>query len=425
MSVACSHSRRANAAFSLAGPNACNSHVPCVLDPSTCSTGQAAGALSSNWFCPATVPPGAVHNGAGERCFDTALNCSSAPNQCDGNNSANHALTSPLHCYPNNATCASGQAGGQGHVFFCDQTQPPGAIPNGAGQLCYNASSWCLLGPNACGASVWANATVLGGALLAGGQWGGAAFSGPAQVLGTLQASGNVTSGGVVVGCVTAVLYSETNFSVAVVGASCSSSAVLGEALGADHTVYSSANLLGLIDPAGPGAQPGIHGTLLFSIAPITAPGGYVVPTGAIVGTVTVVGGANFSVLYGSVSCQLDLVTCSSGQAGPTSNNWFCETDYPAGSVANGAGQLCYASAETWCVPPSEARILRRVFSLLACERCLQRERPQCLRCCPALRRGHSHLRHRRGRRAGLQLLLRVQHATGRHPRRQRPAVLR
>ena len=333
----------------LGGPNACNSNTPCVYDTATCSTGQAAGALSSNWFCPAVVPPGAVHNGAGERCYDSAYHCSNAPNQCDGNSDAYNALTSPLHCYENNATCASGQSGGQGHVFFCDQTQPPGSIPNGAGQLCYNQSSWCMLGPNACGASVQQGAIVLGGQLAAGGQWGGAAFSAPPTVLGTWQQNNSVTSrGGAVVGCVSSLLYSDTNFSVAVVTANCSNLTVVGEALGANHTVYDSGSLLGLIDPAGPGAA-GNATTLLFSIAPITAPGGSVAPAGAIVGTVTVVGGTNFSVSYGAVSCQLDLVTCASGQAGPTSNNWFCETDYPAGSVANGAGQLCYSSAET-CV---------------------------------------------------------------------------
>lgn len=47
------------------GPNACGPALPCVYDTSTCSTGPAAAQLSVNWFCPATVPPGAVHNGAG------------------------------------------------------------------------------------------------------------------------------------------------------------------------------------------------------------------------------------------------------------------------------------------------------------------------------------------------------------------------
>jgi len=355
----------------LSGPNACNSFMPCEFDTAACSTGQAAGALSSNWFCPATVPPGAVHNGAGcvaasswralrlltlpvcpcsERCYDSPQNCSSAPNQCDSNSSAYVAGTSPLHCYENNATCASGQAGGQGRVYFCDQTQPPGAIPNAAGQLCYNESQYCMMGPNACGASVVAGASVLGGAVVDGAQYGGAVFIGAAQVLGLLQADGSVTNAGSVVGCVTSLLFSDTNFSVAVVSANCSNQTVVGEALDGDHTVYSSGNLLGVIDPAGPGSKAGAGNgsTLVYSIAPVVAPGGYVAPTGSIVGTVTLASG-NFSVVYGAISCQVDLVTCSSGQAGPTLHNWFCETDYPADSVANGGGQLCFMSAEA-CV---------------------------------------------------------------------------
>ena len=325
----------------LGGPNACGLSVPCEYSTSLCSTGQAAGALSANWFCPAVVPLGATHNGAGERCYDSIANCASAPNRCDSSS-----------CYMNNATCSSGISAGLGTVVFCDQTQPPGAIPNGAGMLCYNESSWCLLGPNACGVSSVPGAIVVGGATLSNGtQLGGAVFNGSAVLLGTLAGNGSVVRAGQgVVGCVSSLLYADTNFSVGLVTAcpvngSLVSGGIQGEALGTavGAPVYNGSNLLGVVDPAGSG-----H---LYSVKAVTAPGGYTAPPGSIVGSVVMnaTSGGVLSVFYGAVACQLDVVTCSSGQAGPAPNSWFCETDYPAGSVANGAGQLCYLTAEA-CV---------------------------------------------------------------------------
>ena len=324
----------------LGGPNGCGLNVPCTYDTATCSTGQAAGALSANWFCSAVVPPGATHNGAGERCYDTIANCSSGPNRCDASS-----------CYQNNATCSSGVSAGQGTVVFCDQTQPPGAIPNGAGMLCYNESSWCLLGPNACGVSPVPGAVVVGGTTRSDGtQVGGAAFNGSAVLLGTLMGDGSVSnSSHAVVGCVTSMLYTDTNFSVGLVTAcavngSVVNSTIFGESLGTavGSPVYSGGNMLGVVDPGGSG--------YLYSVVPATAPGGYIAPVGSIVGSVVmnVTNGTGVvqSLSYGIVACQIDYVTCSSGQAGPTSNNWFCETDYPMGSMANGAGQLCYLTAE-------------------------------------------------------------------------------
>jgi hypothetical protein len=325
----------------LGGPNACGLNQPCDYSPALCSTGQAAGALSVNWFCSTVVPPGATHNGAGERCYDNVTTCANGPNRCDESS-----------CNQNNATCSSGVSAGQGTVVFCDQTQPPGSIPNGAGMLCYNESSWCLLGPNACGVSPVPGAVVVGGTTLSNGtQLGGAAFNGTAVLVGTLSGNGSVLSVGsnAVVGCVTSLLYSEANFSVGLVTAcpvngSLLNATVLGESLGtsAGSPVYSGANMLAVVDPLGSG--------YLYSVFPATAPGGYTAPVGSIVGSVVMnsTGGVQ-SLTYGIVSCQLDYVTCSSGQAGPTSNNWFCETDYPIGSMADGAGQLCYLTAEA-CV---------------------------------------------------------------------------
>jgi len=193
----------------------------------------------------------------------------------------------------------------------------------------------------------------VGGTTLSNGtQLGGAAFDGSAVTLGTLLANGSVVSSGGhpgVVGCVTSMLYTDTNFSVGLVTAcpvngSAVNATVLGESLGTavGSPVYSGANMLGVVDPAGSG--------YLFSVVPATAPGGYTAPVGSIVGSVVMNASGSVQLLsYGIVACQMDYVTCSSGQAGPTSNNWFCETDYPAGSMSNGAGQLCYLTAKA-CV---------------------------------------------------------------------------
>jgi hypothetical protein len=217
--------------------------------------------------------------------------------------------------------------------------------------LCYNESSWCLLGPNACGVSPVPGAVVVGGTTRSDGtQVGGAAFNGSAVLLGTLMGDGSVSnSSHAVVGCVTSMLYTDTNFSVGLVTAcavngSVVNSTIFGESLGTavGSPVYSGGNMLGVVDPGGSG--------YLYSVVPATAPGGYIAPVGSIVGSVVmnVTNGTGVvqSLSYGIVACQIDYVTCSSGQAGPTSNNWFCETDYPMGSMANGAGQLCYLTAE-------------------------------------------------------------------------------
>jgi hypothetical protein len=339
--------------------------VESTTDGAINSTGQAAGALLSIWFCPLVVPPGATHNGAGDRCYDEVSNCVIGPNRCDSSS-----------CYENNATCASGVSAGQGMVVFCDQTQPPGAIPNGAGMLCYNESKYCLLGPNACGARPVADAVVLGGSRSGAAQFGGIAFNGSPVLIGNLTASGTVASAAnASVGCVTAWLYSETAFAVGVVTAcpangSLSSGAVLGEALGSvvGAPVYSDANVLGVVDPDGLG--------YLYSVHAITAPGGYTAPAGSIVGSVTMyANGTVESMTYGSMSCQVDYVTCSSGQAGPSINNWFCETD--CACLAGGAAQAPRTRTADSPPPPlalcAQIRRARCPTALGSCATCRQR----------------------------------------------------
>jgi hypothetical protein len=288
--------------------------VPCVVDQATCATGLAE--WSTNYYvCPLDVPTGAVPNGGGEYCYDTFRNCQAGPNACGldtpceydtatvqhgaggrgavcqlvlqrrgasrrrrttarasvATTTSRAALPAPIgatraRATKNNATCSSGVSAGQGTVVFCDQTQPPGAIPNGAGMLCYNESSWCLLGPNACGVSPVPGAVVVGGTTLSDGtQLGGAAFNGSAVRLGTLSGERQCGEherqrGGWV--CHVACCTSDTNFSVGLatacpVNGSAVNATVLGESLGTavGSPVYSGANMLGVVDPLGLGTS--------------------------------------------------------------------------------------------------------------------------------------------------------------------------
>jgi len=56
-----------------------------------------------------------------------AQQCAIGPNACDNTT-----------CVQDFSTCATGQAGGSGWAFTCPLSQPPGALPNGAGAYCYD-----------------------------------------------------------------------------------------------------------------------------------------------------------------------------------------------------------------------------------------------------------------------------------------------
>lgn len=126
------------------GPNGCSIDKPCTYDAATCSTGQAAGLSSSNWFCQTDTPPGSVPNGAGEFCYDSSASCSDGPNSCSD--------TKPgaKKCAANAARCATGQASRSGKNFFCDDDMPSTSMPNAFGALCYTSQKDCAEGPNAC-----------------------------------------------------------------------------------------------------------------------------------------------------------------------------------------------------------------------------------------------------------------------------------
>ena len=64
------------------------------------------------------------------------------PNAC--------SLSNP--CQLDSATCATGQAAGPGvnANWFCESVIPAGAVPDGAGALCFSTLHACAIGPNAC-----------------------------------------------------------------------------------------------------------------------------------------------------------------------------------------------------------------------------------------------------------------------------------
>ena len=273
----------------------------------------------------------------------------------------------------NNATCSSGQAGGQGAVYFCDQTQPPGATPQGTGFMCYNTSDFCLQGPNGCGGSPQQSGQVVNGTLNATSYTGGFAFtSAPVPVpFSTLQ------SGSAACAFDGFMYYS------------CSDN-VTATALLASGVTYNVSNLIGALDPGG--------SNFIYSLIPATTPGGFAVNVGDVVGSVTVSGGV-VSIMAG-LYCQcvaphasplptclplisaapradpfsagapnrFDVVTCSAGEAGPLpSSNWFCSTDYPSGSALNGASELCYDSALVRFISRPLGRPLSRTDLIAAC----------------------------------------------------------
>jgi len=205
-------------------------------------------------------------------------------------------------------------------VYFCDQTQPPGATPDAAGMMCYNTSDFCLQGPNGCGGVPQLSGRVINGTVNTTAAIGGFAFSSlPVSVTLTSLQSGRGNCG------FDGMMYY-----------SCRDN-VTATALFANGQTYNVSNLIGAVDPAG--------SNFIYSLIPATTSGGFAVAVGDVVGQVIVSGGFVSSIVAG-LYCQFDVVTCSTGQAGPMpSSNWFCETDYPAGSGPNGAGELCYDTA--------------------------------------------------------------------------------
>lgn len=133
-----------------AGPNACNPSLPCTQDPTSCATGSAAG-TGAQFVCLADRPPNVVPNGAGMLCYQSELTCNTHSNGCAANSS--------LACLSSPGLCSTGQAAGSGYSFVCPTDAPPGSLPNGAGNWCYNTQFFCEHGLNGCNSATGRNCT--------------------------------------------------------------------------------------------------------------------------------------------------------------------------------------------------------------------------------------------------------------------------
>ena len=88
-------------------------------------------AVSSNFWCPKDLPAGALPNGAGALCFDSAAHCLAANNNC--------GTPEGGPCKEDFATCATGIAAGAlvPTNWFCENDVPSNGLAAGNGVYCY------------------------------------------------------------------------------------------------------------------------------------------------------------------------------------------------------------------------------------------------------------------------------------------------
>ena len=281
----------------------------CQNIPALCSTGQAANS-GNNWICPATIPLGAVHNGAGERCYNTYANCSVGPNRC--------VTGTAVDCVQANATCSTGEAGGVGYVWFCPQSVPPGAIPNGGGMLCYNTSTYCNNGPNGCGVGV-VNFTVSGGAVYNG-----------SVVVGVIGSDGST----IYSASFTGGMWANSSSPASSVGVYVNGSVLWQSPVSCHQDVVTCGSGQSNANPAynwfcskdyPTGSGVNAAGQLCYDSA------------------TDCVNGPNSC--NANTPCQLDMATCATGAVSGTPKQYFCPLSMPAGALPQGGGKLCYTNA--------------------------------------------------------------------------------
>lgn len=124
----------------MSGPNLCD-ESNCVVMPSMCSTGIAAGASSppSSFFCTLDLVPDAIPNGSGELCYADLRTCIHGSNKC--------TLDNP--CVSSVSDCQSGQAAASSatHNYICLENVPAQAQAILSGQYCYTTKeAWCACG---------------------------------------------------------------------------------------------------------------------------------------------------------------------------------------------------------------------------------------------------------------------------------------
>ena len=114
-----------------AGPNGCSSSQPCQMSPA-CATGLAS-LTATPWFCPTSMPVGAVPAPAGQLCWSSEAACESGPNGCD----APLNISSSGHAQPRPCVRSPVCAGVANAPWFCPLDLSPGASPSPAtGQVC-------------------------------------------------------------------------------------------------------------------------------------------------------------------------------------------------------------------------------------------------------------------------------------------------
>ena len=305
--------------------NACgpNPAVRCSQDTEICTTGQAGPLPAATFTCSGTYPPGSLPNGGGQLCYDSYADCVYGPNACNDT----------VPCVLDPATCSTGVAGPTKNNYFCPQDMPVNGLPNGGGQLCYASTNDCVQGPNFCSDP---SSCVVDTDTCGTGMVGPTAknifcrFDQPQTLSASPTTPGSLpnAAGG---NCYFSQSSCLTGPNPCVGATECL----------ADFTICSTGQ-------AGPtaawffcqkdlayGSLPDGGGELCYATPDACFDGPN--PCGL------------------SSPCALDLVVCSTGAAGPTANNWYCEADTPVGiqtghpALPAASGMLCWDSV-TDCV---------------------------------------------------------------------------
>ena len=224
----------------------------CSSDFEYCTTGQAGPLPTATYTCKTSYPPGSLPNGGGQLCYNSYANCVYGPNACGDN----------APCVLDVTTCSTGVAGPTTNNYFCPLDTPTNSLPNGGGQACYSTSSDCLNGPNYC--------------------------TSPSN-------------------CV-------TNYPTCSTG-------VAGPTPMNTFCVFDQPLTL-WNTPTTPGSLPDAAGTNCYFSQQ------------------DCLNGPN--PCTGQTECTADYTICSTGQAGPTAAWYFCAKDSPVGSLPDGGGELCY-----------------------------------------------------------------------------------
>ena len=220
-------------------------------------------------------------------------------------------------------TCATGLAGPLPVTYTCNATYPPGSLPNGAGQLCYDTLANCVGGPNACNDS----SPCLPSPSICGT---GVVGPTPSSYFCPLDMPPNSQPNGggqlcynLATDCNNGPNYcaENSNSACALDTATCGTGIVGPTSL----NYFCSYDQPQTTTLGKPGSLPdAAGGNCYFTQADcLNGPNACVDP---------------------AAECLPDYTTCSTGLAGPTSAWFYCAKDTPTGSVPDGGGELCWGS---------------------------------------------------------------------------------